>query len=241
MSKFGILRKALTETAKKIPDKLGVLPTETNFDKTMKKAKEQGFDEDTYYHVTTQDFDKFSPRKTYTKGLFKDENLRYKTDKRGATYFTKDVDFLNDILSETTRKKGLRIMPVKIKTDNLFDIKNYEHLKRFEKVASKNNEYMLMTFFNDALKGYDALYRAFENPNIQRNLKEAGFRGFKLDANDVNVISEKGSVGLFYPEKGDVRGKFAQFDEGNKESGNIMANIAGATTIGALSGLEEGT
>jgi hypothetical protein len=50
---------------------------------------------------------------------------------------------------------------------------------------------------------------------------------------------------LFYPEKGDVRSVFAQFDPKKADEGNIYASIippiATAVGVGALAGLEEGT
>ena len=170
----------------------------------------QGFDEDTYYHVTTKDFEQFNPNISFKKGLYKDEDVsQMNKNKRGATFFTKDLDTVNNILAETKRKKGLRIKPVKIKTDDLFDVTNKKHLEKFKQITSDNNEYMLMTFLDSAFKGKTPLYEALENVHIQRNLKEAGFRGYKLDGNK-NMITEKGSVGLFYPDQGDVRGKFAK-------------------------------
>ena len=42
-------------------------------------------------------------------------------------------------------------------------------------------------------------------------------------------------------EAKNIRSKFAMFDPKKSESGDIMANIAGATTLGALAGLEDST
>ena len=41
---------------------------------------------------------------------------------------------------------------------------------------------------------------------------------------------------VFEPKN--IRSRFAMFDPKKSESGDILANIAGATTIGALAGLE---
>ena len=56
---------------------------------------------------------------------------------------------------------------------------------------------------------------------------------------------DKETVGLFYPEEGDVRSVFAQFDPKKADEGNIYASIIPPVTtavgIGALAGLEEST
>ena len=51
-------------------------------------------------------------------------------------------------------------------------------------------------------------------------------------------------MGLFNPDKGDVRSLYAKFDPKQAKSGEILASIvpyASVGTIGALAGLEEGT
>ena len=59
-------------------------------------------------------------------------------------------------------------------------------------------------------------------------LKDKGYRGYRTN--------EPGTIGLFYPDKGDVRSVFAKFDPTKSKSGNILASVpAGALATGALS------
>ena len=70
------------------------------------------------------------------------------------------------------------------------------------------------------------------NKEIQKLIKKLGFRGYHVD--------EPGTVGLFYPDKGDVRSIFAKFDPKKSKSGNILASVPiAAMGIDALSELED--
>ena len=81
-----------------------------------------------------------------------------------------------------------------------------------------------------------------QQPEISGVIKKLGFRGYLT--NETDRVGKR-TVGLFYPEKGDVRSVFAQFDPKKADEGNIYASIippiATAVGVGALAGLEDST
>jgi len=228
------------------------------------------FDPNIYYHSTIEDIDKFDPKMPIEKGAYGQDSVFDPIDTRGATYFTSDKELANQVLqdkrimtqAEYNRQRrnmgsgqypdfdvdtvynpktdeeflsGSRIYPVKIKTDKLFD---YEDDFDFDKLEEK-----ILAKFSDESDEYKLLNRVqsgewsiLERPQIQKELKELGFTGYRT--------SEAGTVGLFNPDKGDVRSLYAKFDPKEAKSGEILANIvpyASVGTIGALAGLDEGT
>ena len=82
----------------------------------------------------------------------------------------------------------------------------------------------------------------FQTPKISAAIKKLGFRGYLT--NETSRFGQR-TVGLFYPDKGDVRSVFAQFDPKKADEGNIYASIippmATAVGVGALAGLEDAT
>ena len=222
------------------------------------------FNPNVYFHSTIQDIDKFDPQMDSSVGAYGD------TMTRGATYFTSDRELADQVLqdkriltqAEYLRQKqnmpsgqypdfdvdtvynpktdqeylsGSQIYPVKIKTENIFD---YDNVRDFEKLESK-----ILANFSDESEEFDLVSRVgtgdwsvLERPVIQDTLKKLGFSGYKT--------SEPGTIGLFNPDKGDVRSVFAKFDPKQEKSGEILATVtpyATMGTIGALAGLDEGT
>ena len=117
------------------------------------------------------------------------------------------------------------VYPVKIKTNNLFDFENTEQVddlissfgKYWDREFGENTEYLIR----------EGDWSTLEIPEIQSSLKDLGFRGYKTN--------EPGTVGLFYPDQGDVRSINAKFDPAKAKSGNILASVPAAAAIG-LSG-----
>ena len=261
MSKAGALKKLYGYLTNEIAR--GALP---------KKRQEyfDTFDPNIYYHSTIEDIDKFDPRMTIKKGAYGQDSVFDPIDTRGATYFTSDKELANQVLedkrimtqAEYNRQRanmgsgqypdfdvdtvynpktdeeflsGSRIYPVKIKTDKLFDFDNINDLEKLEVKIIKDysdlsDEYKLV---NRVATGE---WSILERPQIQKALKELGFRGYKT--------SEPGTIGLFYPDKGDVRSLFAKFDPKDEKKGEILATVvpyASVGTLGALAGLEDAT
>ena len=131
--------------------------------------------------------------------------------------------------------QGSQIYPVKIKTKNIFDYENSDHIDKLEN--------KVLAQFSDESDEYDLVphiktgdWQELERPEIQDLLKKLGFSGYKT--------SEEDTIGLFNPDKGDVRSLYAKFDPKQAKSGEILASIvpyASVGTIGALAGLDEGT
>ena len=223
MSGFGTLGKIIAKGGGDAIRK--ILP------KTSRDYYDQ-FDPQTYYHATMEDIDVFNPNRG-----FEDDGTS-----RGATYFSSSPEYVNsyldeffDITNPNQYETGARIYPVKIKTKDLFDYQNKDHKNKLKNqlIEDFSEESQAMNVFEDVKEGN---WFALENKEIQETLKKLGFSGYKSN--------EPGTVGLFNPDKGDVRSLYAKFDPKQAKSGEILASIvpyASVGTIGALAGLEEGT
>ena len=181
------------------------------------------FDPRTFYHYSDNpDIKKFDPEAE--SNIFKSGGGGGSDyGERGATYFTSDSEFANE-LGESIKKSARSsptIYPVRIKTKDIFDFENPDHLKRLSDEPDEIGD--------DILEGS---YLTFEDEEIQEVLKEAGFRGYRTN--------EPGTVGLFYSDKGDVRSIFAKFDPSKSKKGEILASVPVAGALGAL-GAVDGT
>lgn len=131
--------------------------------------------------------------------------------------------------------QGSQIYPVKIKTKDVFDYDNNDHIDKLEN--------KILAQFSDESEEFDMLSRVksgdwltLEEPFVQDALQNLGFSGYRTN--------EPGTIGLFNSDKGDVRSLYAKFDPKEAKSGEILASIvpyASVGTIGALAGLDEGT
>jgi len=260
------------------------------------------FDDNVYYHATTEDINKFNPFADIGAGAYSREGG---LDARGATYFTSDPFMANQVLkarrnneiddirdqieevyntedmqeflkenqnfeqfiqknpklyknepfqlyddaidellfdaelpasvSKRFYTQGSQIYPVKIKTKDVFDYDNNDHIDKLEN--------KILAQFSDESEEFDRLSRVksgdwltLEEPYVQDALQNLGFSGYRTN--------EPGTIGLFNSDKGDVRSLYAKFDPKQAKSGEILATVtpyATVGTIGALSGLEEGT
>ena len=149
-------------------------------------------------------------------------------------------DLLNNAILDTnvSRKmytQGSQIYPVKVKTKDVFDYDNNDHIEKLEN--------KILAQFSDESEEFDMLSRVksgdwltLEEPYVQDALQNLGFSGYRTN--------EPGTIGLFNSDKGDVRSLYAKFDPKQEKSGEILASIvpyASVGTIGALAGLDEGT
>ena len=237
---IGALQKLLTKATKGFTqsDLEGFIKSEARRG-ALPKSKQDYYDEfdpKTYYHGTKENIKKFDPQINPNIGAFSNEG---KESSRGATYFTSNSDLANTILPYPNFKpnypEGSQIYPVKIKTKDVFDFENPDHVIRLEDrilgVFSEDSAEFEM--IGDVKVGN---WQQLEEPNIQDALKKLGFSGYRTN--------EAGTIGLFNSDKGDVRSLYAKFDPKQAKSGEIMASIvpyASVGTIGALAGLDEGT
>jgi hypothetical protein len=220
-------------------EQLGNLPSEIEL---MKR----GFDPKTFYHGSPKkNIMEFVPQASdrSTFGGFSDGKLRYAED-APTTFFTESPAYTKAFAKQggkPIQKDGYmdyeplessRIYPVKLKMNNVYDYKNEEHRKILEEAIGESLE-------NDVLIG-DPF--EMQRPQISSAIKKLGFRGYLT--NETSRFGDR-TVGLFYPEKGDVRSVFAQFDPKKAEDGNIYASLIPPVTtavgVGALAGLDDGT
>ena len=195
------------------------------------------FDPKTYYHYSPDpDITKFDPKTINDPFGEFGGGADYVPPGRGATYFTSDPKYSNKVMEDIHEigegknfsdydweeiignEQAPTIYPVKIKTKDIFDFENPEHLKR---LADDPDD-----IGDDILEGS---YKTFEDEEIQEILKEAGFRGYRTN--------EPGTVGLFYSDKGDVRSIFAKFDPSKSKKGEILAAVP-VGTLGALGAVD---
>tara|TARA_R110002020_G_scaffold88900_6_gene217730 strand:+ start:149 stop:850 length:702 start_codon:yes stop_codon:yes gene_type:complete len=198
----------------------------------------KSFSEKTYYHGSASpNIEKFDP-------LADPQTLDYSDillDKgsRGVSYFTSDPKYANEILAYQglvgKYDTGATVYPVKLKMNYLFDPKNIEDLERLRQAYGPKYYDREIGYTHDYEKqilNHDDVnlesWKTLELPAVQESLKDAGFRGYL-------VGDESGTVGLFYPDEGDVRSVYAKFDPAQSKSGNILASVPAAAAVG-LSG-----
>ena len=238
-----VLMQALRKALDKLPEKIGSLPSE---EELIKK----GFDPKTFYHGSpVADIEEFVP-----EGSDRGSYGEFLENRRGVptTFFSESEAYV-----ENFAKKGgeevfdasinmmvnkphsqSRIYPVKLKLDNIYNYKNPEHREMLEKelgtTMAEGGEMGRNLLIGDPF--------VLQQPAIATAIKNLGFNGYFT--NETSRFGQR-TVGLFYPEKGDVRSVFAQFDPKKSDEGSIYASIIPPVTtalgFGALAGLEEGT
>jgi hypothetical protein len=130
---------------------------------------------------------------------------------------------------------------VKIKTDKIFDSNNTKHFDDFVNSiegADIDPNYFALPYHRGPWINLPYVLRnlgefdIMELPEVQKILKERGFRGYKTN-------EEAESIALFYPGKGDVRSVRAKFDPAKSKSGNILASVpaAGLMALGGAGAL----
>ena len=219
-------------------------------------AYKRTFDPETYYHYSeSPDIKTFDPK---AKDSFGGYNFS-----RGATYFTKDKNFINEFFDEKLNfdyKDAIGDNP---------SAKNLPYGKLREKFLEDYSEGYYPTVYPVKIKT-DEIFD-FENqkqvddlkivlaeqmPDAVRDfsspinfwLREGSWRFFENEPIQKILkdkgysgykTNEPGTIALFNPDKGDVRSIFAKFDPAKSESGEILASVPAAALLtgGALSGL----
>ena len=160
------------------------------------------FDPKTYYHYSPEpDITKFDPKTT--NDPFNEFMYQPKEEgRRGATYFTSDPEYANKIMEDihefeeykdhpdslkviqddlTRNQQAPTMYPVKIKTKDIFDFENPEHIKRLSDEGDYDflRKMRILNEIPSEIEKGD--FRTFENEYIQKKLKEAGFRGYRTN------------------------------------------------------------
>ena len=167
-------------------------------------AYKRTFDPETYYHYSeSPDIKTFDPK---AKDSFGGYNFS-----RGATYFTKDKNFINEFFDEKLKNKKLEeyvdskqefnkflgvegeisptVYPVKIKTDEIFDFENQKQVDDLKVVLAEQMPDAVRDFsspINFWLR--EGSWRFFENEPIQKILKDKGYSGYKTNEPGTNVL-----------------------------------------------------
>ena len=180
----------------------------------------KSFRKKTYYHISPNpDIEEFEINQPSSFG---------DNETRGAIYFTSDPKYTEDILEELESIWGddevnpprYTTYPVKIKKGKIFNFENDKQVKKLEAQYDKEvDPYLYKRHPFLQIRGGD--WGSLEIPEIQKILKEQGYRGY--------LTSEPGTVGLFYPE--DVRSIFGKFNPKDAKSGNILKAVV---PVGAL-------
>lgn len=252
MSKTRILIQALGKALEKVPEKIGTLPSEEELIK-------QGFDPKTFYHGgPVPDIQQFVPQ-SRNRTAFAERS----TNKGApATFFSESEGYVETFAKQGGRpffdenlgmmnyepSPSARIYPVKLKLTNVFNYRNKDHVNQlYEKlgIGQPKDFEPPVQIGTSGNAHYDIKIGdpfTLQVPEISNAIKELGFTGYFT--NETDRFRQR-TVGLFYPEKGDVRSVFAKFDPDKAESGNIYATIIPPVTtavgLGALAGLEEST
>ena len=207
-------------------------------------AYKRTFAPETYYHYSdSPNIKEFNPEAIESWGE------GYGDKKRGATYFTNDPRYAEDIFREQlegysggTEKEHFEhyseyaapsTYPVKIKTDNIFDFENQKQVDDLISELSPDPNLIRDGTLDDVIYLIrQGNWEVLEEESIRKILKDKGYRGYRTN--------EPGTVGLYYPDEGDVRSVHAKFDPKKWRSGNILASVpAGALATGALGSLVE--
>ena len=163
----------------------------------------------------------FDPR-TFYHGTKSDEIKKFNRD----SYFTSDPGEAEDYatgvaLAQEPELTGANVLPVRLKTDNLFDPDNQSDIDLLEEYA---DQYGMSA---DDFDVHEAAW-GFIDEEFRRILQDAGFDGaIGRSGKLVNAV-------LFNPS-GNVRSIFAKFDPKKSKSGDILAS--GLLGAGALNEL----
>ena len=213
-------------------------------------AYKKTFDPETYYHYSeSPSIKQFDPQ---AKDSFGGYNVS-----RGATYFTKDKNFLDKFFAEKLDfdyegaiedNPSAKNLPYGKLREKFFEDYSegfyptvYPVKIKADNIFDHANEEQVKDLLGPRRpsdtedKIYDKIldgnYDFLERPEIQKMIKDKGYSGY--------TTNEPGTIALFNPDKGDVRSVFAKFDLKKSKSGDILASVPAAALVtgGALSGL----
>ena len=188
----------------------------------------KSFSDKTFYHGTyaNPEITEFKPNFASEEKLFEEYG------RTPATFFTSSKGYAEGFAEQTGDP---RIYEVKLKTKDVFDYRNKDDLEKLKKSFGGLAESMTPQMDMHMKTGDPYFY---QSDIISGKLKELGYRGYHT--NEVSQLGEE-AIGLFYPDEGDVRSISAKFDPKESKSGNIMAAVPVAASVGALSVLPEET
>ena len=216
-------------------------------------AYKRTFDPETYYHYSeSPDIKTFDPK---AKDSFGGYNFS-----RGATYFTKDKDFINEFFDEKLNFDYEDVIEENQSAKNLPYGKLREKFLEDYSTFSRNPENVVSEGFYPTVypvkiktdKIFDhkneAQVKDLLGPRRPSEMEDKIYDEILFGSYDFlerpeiqKMIKEKGysgyttnepgTIALFNPDKGDVRSIFAKFDPAKSESGEILASVPAAALV----------
>ena len=126
--------------------------------------------------------------------------------------------------------ENAQIYPVKLR------LKNPKEYFSYEELEEEFEDFMELGIKEGKSFGPE---EGIGSKAFRENLQKQGHDGIIITRSTTDTGEPRKDYVVF--EAKNIRSKFAMFDPKKSESGDIMANIAGATTLGALAGLEDST
>mgnify|MGYP003142390241 CR=1 FL=1 len=239
MSKYRKMIKMLNEAVKKMPDKVGVLPENVKLRKEFDIDAFHGTNQDVAINpVITKDGRRVLVEEDYQPIKEFIDKSEYEGDTPNiqdiGNWFSEDPEvanfFAGDRLYVGSSSPTAQVYPVKLR------LKNPKEYFSYEELEEEFEDFMELGIKEGKSFGPE---EGIGSKAFRENLQKQGHDGIIITRATTDTGMPRKDYVVFEPKN--IRSRFAMFDPKKSESGDIMANIAGITTIGALAGLGDST
>ena len=232
MSKLRKMIQMLNEAVQKMPDKVGVLPENVKLRKEFDIDAFHGTNQDVAINpVITKDGRRVLVEEDYQPIKEFIDKSEYEGDTPNiqdiGNWFSEDPEVANLF---SRGEENAQIYPVKLR------LKNPKEYFSYEELEEEFEDFMELGIKEGKSFGPE---EGIGSKAFRENLQKQGHDGIIITRATTDTGKPRKDYVVFEPKN--IRSKFAMFDPKKSESGDIMANIAGITTIGALAGLGDST
>jgi len=232
MSKLRKMIQMLNEAVQKMPDKVGVLPENVKLRKEFDIDAFHGTNQDVAINpVITKDGRRILVEEDYQPIKEFIDKSEYEGDTPNiqdiGNWFSEDPEVANLF---SRGEENAQIYPVKLR------LKNPKEYFSYEELEEEFEDFMELGIKEGKSFGPE---EGIGSKAFRENLQKQGHDGIIITRATTDTGKPRKDYVVFEPKN--IRSKFAMFDPKKSESGDIMANIAGITTIGALAGLGDST
>ena len=232
MSKLRKMIQMLNEAVQKMPDKVGVLPENVKLRKEFDIDAFHGTNQDVAINpVITKDGRRILVEEDYQPIKEFIDKTEYEGDTPNiqdiGNWFSEDPEVANLF---SRGEENAQIYPVKLR------LKNPKEYFSYEELEEEFEDFMELGIKEGKSFGPE---EGIGSKAFRENLQKQGHDGIIITRATTDTGKPRKDYVVFEPKN--IRSKFAMFDPKKSESGDIMANIAGITTIGALAGLGDST
>lgn len=232
MSKLRKMIQMLNEAVQKMPDKVGVLPENVKLRKEFDIDAFHGTNQDVAINpVITKDGRRVLVEEDYQPIKEFIDKSEYEGDTPNiqdiGNWFSEDPEVANLF---SRGEENAQIYPVKLR------LKNPKEYFSYEELEEEFEDFMELGIKEGKSFGPE---EGIGSKAFRENLQKQGHDGIIITRATTDTGKPRKDYVVFEPKN--IRSKFAMFDPKKSESGDIMANIAGVTTIGALAGLGDST